>query len=92
MAGINPIKPSCELTASECENLVQAIKHVLQAAIESGGTSLRDHRQADGSMGYYQHSFKVYDRAGEKCLETGDIIKKIVQSGRSTFYCPAKQR
>jgi formamidopyrimidine-DNA glycosylase len=53
---------------------------------------LRDHRQADGSLGYFQHSFKVYDREGEKCPDGKGIIKRIVQTGRSTFYCPACQK
>jgi formamidopyrimidine-DNA glycosylase len=91
MAGINPTQQSCTLTLSQCENLVHAIKQVLKDAIESGGSSLRDHKQTDGTMGYFQHSFKVYGREGQPCPETGDIIKKITQSGRSTFYCPAKQ-
>jgi formamidopyrimidine-DNA glycosylase len=72
--------------------LVDAIKTVLHDAIKAGGSSLRDHRQADGSLGYFQHSFKVYDREGEKCPDGKGIIKRIVQTGRSTFYCPACQK
>ena len=74
--------------------LVDAIKLVLQDAIKAGGSSLRDHRQTDGDLGYFQHSFRVYDREGEKCPTpkcTG-TIKRIVQTGRSTFYCPVCQK
>ena len=60
----------------------------------AGGSSLRDHAGADGRPGYFQHSFSVYDREGEACLRTGcsGHIRRIVQAGRSTFYCPACQR
>jgi len=92
IAGINPQKPSCDLTLDECDTLSIAIQNVLDKAIESGGSSLRDHKQVDGAMGYFQHHFSVYGREGEKCPETGDVIQKITQSGRSTFYCPLKQR
>jgi len=72
--------------------LVDAIKAVLNDAIKAGGSSLRDHRQADGSLGYFQHSFSVYDREGEPCPGGKGVIKRIVQTGRSTFYCPACQK
>lgn len=72
--------------------LVDAIKAVLHDAIKAGGSSLRDHRQADGSLGYFQHSFSVYDREGETCPDGKGIIKRVVQTGRSTFYCPACQK
>jgi formamidopyrimidine-DNA glycosylase len=74
--------------------LVPAIKAVLNAAIEAGGSSLRDHRQTDGELGYFQHHFRVYDREGEKCPTRGctGTVKRIVQSGRSTFYCPVCQK
>jgi formamidopyrimidine-DNA glycosylase len=72
--------------------LVDAIKVVLHDAIKAGGSSLRDHRQADGTLGYFQHSFRVYDREGEPCPDCKGTIKRIVQSGRSTFYCPACQK
>lgn len=92
MAEISPLRPANKLTKADGQNLVDAIRTVLAAAIESGGSSLRDHRQTDGTMGYFQHSFNVYDRAGEKCPETGGAIMRIIQSGRSTFYCPKKQK
>jgi formamidopyrimidine-DNA glycosylase len=74
--------------------LVAAVRAVIADAIEAGGSSLRDYVQADGSLGRFQHRFAVYDREGEPCLRQGcrGMIRRIVQSGRSTFYCPACQR
>jgi formamidopyrimidine-DNA glycosylase len=74
--------------------LVAAIRAVLEAAVEAGGSTLRDHRQPDGELGYFQHSFAVYDREGAPCPRRGcrGVIARIVQGGRSTFYCPACQR
>ena len=74
------------------ERLVEAIKAVLMDAIEAGGSSLRDHRRADGSLGDFQHNFRVYDREGELCPDCKGRIKRIVQVGRSTFYCPSCQK
>lgn len=74
------------------ESLVDAIKAVLGDAIEAGGSSLRDHRRADGSLGDFQHNFRVYDREGEPCPNCKGRIKRIVQVGRSTFYCPSCQK
>jgi formamidopyrimidine-DNA glycosylase len=75
-------------------NLVDAIHAVLNQAIEAGGSSLRDHRQTSGELGYFQHSFQVYDREGEPCHSDGcsGIVKRFVQNGRSTFWCPKCQR
>ncbi len=74
--------------------LVQAIRDVLEDAIRAGGSSLRDHRRTDGELGLFQHQFAVYDREGERCPRRGcgGTIKRIVQGGRSTFFCPACQR
>ena len=74
--------------------LVDAIKAVLNAAIKAGGSSLRDHRQTDGELGYFQHHFRVYDREGEPCVTPGcrGTVKRIVQNGRSTFFCPVCQK
>jgi len=74
--------------------LVDAIKLVLQDAIKAGGSSLRDHRQTDGDLGYFQHHFRVYDREDEKCPtpKCKGTIKRLVQTGRSTFYCPVCQK
>lgn len=76
------------------ERLAEAIRSVILDAIAAGGSSLRDHRQTDGSLGYFQHTFNVYDREGEPCRKAGcsGTIRRIVQGGRSTFYCPACQR
>ncbi len=74
------------------EALVDAIKSVLQDAIAAGGSSLRDHRRTDGALGDFQHNFQVYDREGEPCPTCKGKIKRIVQSGRSTFYCPVCQK
>ena len=76
------------------EALVGAIKAVLQDAIKAGGSSLRDHRQTDGDLGYFQHHFRVYDREGAPCVTPGckGTVKRIVQTGRSTFFCPVCQK
>ena len=76
------------------ERLVESIKAVLYEAIKDGGSSLRDHKLTDGELGMFQHNFRVYDREGEKCRTPGcrGIVKRIVQNGRSTFYCPACQK
>jgi formamidopyrimidine-DNA glycosylase len=74
--------------------LVDGIKSVLHEAIKAGGSSLRDHRQTDGELGLFQHNFRVYDRAGEHCPRSGcgGTIRRIVQTGRSTFFCPVCQK
>ena len=74
--------------------LAEAIKAVLNDAIRAGGSSLRDHRQTDGDLGYFQHSFRVYDRAGTKCPtpKCKGKIRRIVQGTRSTFFCPVCQK
>jgi formamidopyrimidine-DNA glycosylase len=76
------------------ERLVDAIKSVLGDAIHAGGSSLRDHRRTDGELGYFQHHFRVYDREGAKCVTPGckGTVKRIVQGGRSTFFCPVCQK
>ncbi|RTL53853.1 MAG: bifunctional DNA-formamidopyrimidine glycosylase/DNA-(apurinic or apyrimidinic site) lyase [Bradyrhizobiaceae bacterium] len=76
------------------KRLVGAIHAVLHAAIKAGGSSLRDHRRTDGELGYFQHSFQVYDREGEKCRTAGcsGIVKRFTQNGRSTFWCPKCQK
>lgn len=74
--------------------LVPAIRDVLRDAIKAGGSSLRDHRQTSGELGYFQHAFRVYDREGDACPtpECRGAIRRIVQTGRSTFYCPVCQK
>ena len=92
--GISPKRKAGSLSAKRVASLVPAIRDVLQEAITSGGSSLRDHRQTNGELGYFQHNFAVYDREGEACVTEGctATIKRIVQSGRSSFYCPQCQR
>ena len=74
--------------------LVAAIRDVLGDAIRAGGSSLRDHRQTSGELGYFQHAFRVYDREGERCPTRGctGVVRRVVQTGRSTFYCPVCQK
>ena len=74
--------------------LIAAIHAVLNEAINAGGSSLRDHRQTNGELGYFQHSFQVYDREGEKCRTKGcgGIVRRFTQNGRSTFWCPKCQK
>jgi formamidopyrimidine-DNA glycosylase len=76
------------------ERLVEAIRAVLNDAIKAGGSSLRDHRRTDGALGDFQHNFRVYDRAGRPCPTPGcaGAIRRIMQSGRSTFFCPVCQK
>jgi len=76
------------------QHLVEAIKTVLNEAIAAGGSSLRDHRQTSGELGMFQHNFRVYERAGKRCTNKGctGTVKRIVQTGRSTFFCPVCQK
>ncbi|NCO22777.1 MAG: DNA-formamidopyrimidine glycosylase, partial [Rhodobacterales bacterium] len=93
-AGISPRRLAANLSRARIGTLVPIIRDVLSEAIEAGGSSLRDHRQADGALGYFQHRFRVYDRLGAPCLTPGcgGTIARIVQSGRSSFFCPQCQR
>jgi formamidopyrimidine-DNA glycosylase len=88
-ARLSPLRAAGSLKAAETRRLAKEIRRVLEAAIEAGGSTLRDHRQTDGTLGYFQHSFAVYDREGAVCghARCGGLILRIVQSGRSTFYC-----
>jgi formamidopyrimidine-DNA glycosylase len=81
-------------STERAERLVPVIRSVLAEAIEAGGSTLRDHRQTDGSLGYFQHRFQVYGREGEACVAPGctGTVERIVQSGRSTFHCRRCQR
>lgn len=91
-AGIDPRRQAGRISARRVAALVPIIRDVLSEAIEAGGSSLRDHRQADGELGYFQHTFRVYDREGEPCTQCAAPIRRIVQSGRSSYFCPACQR
>lgn len=93
-AGIDPRRAAGRIGAARIAALVGHIRDVLTDAIAAGGSSLRDHRQASGELGYFQHSFRVYDREGAPCPMPGcsGSIRRIVQGGRSSFFCPACQR
>ncbi len=93
-AGISPLRKAGRIADGRIRGLVPVIRDVLAEAIEAGGSSLRDYRQADGELGYFQHTFRVYDREGARCTSAGctGTIARIVQSGRSSFYCPRCQR
>lgn len=96
-AGLSPERPAGTLTGKgrmreKADTLARAIRDVLAEAVEAGGSTLRDYAHTDGSLGYFQHSFRVYDREGEACTQCGKTIKRLVQSGRSTFFCAACQK
>ncbi|MGD9295673.1 MAG: bifunctional DNA-formamidopyrimidine glycosylase/DNA-(apurinic or apyrimidinic site) lyase [Roseobacter sp.] len=93
-AKIHPKRKAGKIGKERVRDLVPIIRNVLSEAIEAGGSSLRDFRQADGELGYFQHSFDVYGREGEPCRTENcpNVIRRIVQSGRSSFYCAQCQR
>ena len=93
-AQVSPLRLARDVTPREVARLVPIIRDVLSEAIAAGGSSLRDYRQADGELGYFQHTFRVYDREGEACVTPGckSLISRTVQSGRSSFHCPTCQR
>ena len=99
-AGISPLRLAGSLATKsgkptpKTKALIAAVKAVLADAIKAGGSSLRDYKRADGTLGEFQHRFKVYDREGKPCPRKGcgGTVRRIVQGGRSTFYCPACQR
>ena len=90
-AGISPKRLASSVPGARAARLVPAIKSVLKDALAAGGSSLRDYARADGELGYFQHHFAVYDREGKPCPHCRGKIKRIVQAGRSTFYCPQCQ-
>ncbi|MGN0934672.1 bifunctional DNA-formamidopyrimidine glycosylase/DNA-(apurinic or apyrimidinic site) lyase [Falsigemmobacter intermedius] len=92
-AGISPLRQAGDLSERDVAGLVPLIREVLAEAIEAGGSSLKDYRQADGELGYFQHSFRVYGREGGDCVTPGcaGVIRRDVQSGRSSFWCPQCQ-
>jgi formamidopyrimidine-DNA glycosylase len=99
-AQLSPRRLAATLATKKAEptdhakRLVTSIHAVLNQAIKAGGSSLRDHRQTSGELGYFQHSFQVYDREGEKCQTAGcsGIVRRFTQNGRSTFWCPKCQK
>lgn len=91
-AGINPKTPANRIGLSRYEKLAQAIRETLAAAIERGGSTLRDFMGVDGQPGYFQQTYFVYDRAGEPCRTCGALVRQFKQGQRSTFYCPNCQK
>ena len=99
-AGLSPRRAAGSLArrngapTQRAERLARMIRAVLEEAVAAGGSSLRDHRQTDGALGYFQHSFRVYDREAKACVTPGcgEIIRRITQAGRSTFFCGVCQR
>jgi formamidopyrimidine-DNA glycosylase len=91
MAGIAPHRPGGQLTKARLAKLVTAIREVLEAAIEAGGSTLRDYARPDGELGYFAKQWRVYGREGEPCA-CGGTVERRVDSGRSTFWCPKCQR
>ena len=93
-AGISPRRSAHTVQGGRAERLADAIRKTLDSALQAGGSSLRDYVQANGELGYFQHQFSVYGREGEPCpnCDCEQTVKRIVQSGRSTFYCARRQR
>jgi formamidopyrimidine-DNA glycosylase len=100
-AGLSPRRLARTVQGERAERLAAAIRQVLTEAIAAGGSSLRDYVQTSGELGYFQHRWAVYEREGKSCPSCGGAdsgredcpgIRRIVQSGRSTFYCPRRQR
>jgi formamidopyrimidine-DNA glycosylase len=93
-AGVSPRRLAASIGQRRSDRLVASIRSVLTEAIEAGGSSLRDYVQADGELGYFQHRWAVYGHEGDPCpgCDCGRSVKRIVQSGRSTFFCAKRQR
>lgn len=97
-AGISPIRVCASIPRRRVGALVAAVREVFADAIDVGGSTLRDHRQPDGELGYFQHQFAVYGRAGLRCAacdcdpERTGGVKRVVQGGRATYYCPRRQK
>jgi formamidopyrimidine-DNA glycosylase len=97
-AGISPRRLARTVQGERAERLARAVRTVLEEAVAAGGSSLRDYVQADGELGYFQHRWQVYEHEGHACpgcaceIKTTGGIKRIVQSGRASFYCPRRQR
>ncbi len=99
-AGLHPEAPAGVLATptgrprAKAHRLAEAIRDVLTEAVEAGGSTLRDYARTDGSLGYFQHAFRVYDREGDTCVKPGcgNHVRRLVQAGRSTFFCPSCQK
>jgi formamidopyrimidine-DNA glycosylase len=93
-AGLSPERPAGTVAESALPLLIHSIRKVLTAAIQAGGSSLRDYVQSNGALGYFQNQFAVYNRAGKSCPNCScgqPAIQRITQNGRSTFFCPMRQ-
>jgi formamidopyrimidine-DNA glycosylase len=97
-AGLSPRRAAGSLVRNDgtpsprAVHLARVIRDVLNEAVAAGGSSLRDHRQTDGTLGYFQHNFRVYGREHEECARCGGPVRRITQAGRATFYCGGCQR
>ena len=91
-AGIDPRTSAGRISLKRCADLVSAVQATLDAALEAGGSSLRDWLHADGSSGYFQQRYFVYGRAGERCRQCATSIREIRQGQRASFFCPSCQR
>ncbi|GJL93699.1 MAG: formamidopyrimidine-DNA glycosylase [Hyphococcus sp.] len=91
-AGVSPRRRAASVYGRRAERLFPAIVNTLREAIKAGGSSLKDFASAEGELGYFQHRFDVYDREGEPCKACGAVIQRLIQGGRSTFFCPFCQR
>lgn len=91
-SGISPRRAASTVPGTRAERLFPAINSVIAEAIEAGGSSISDFASASGELGYFQHNFDVYGREGEPCKTCGSTIKRVVQSGRSSFFCGGCQR
>ncbi len=97
-AGISPLRESASLSRNDCRKVVESVRKILQKAIDAGGSTLKDYHKPDGSEGYFQFAHCVYNKTGQPCpnctcqIQKTGGIQKIVQGGRSTFYCATKQK
>jgi len=91
-SAISPLRNACDLTDSEVKKLISSIKKIIEKAIKLGGSSISDYVDAKGEAGNFQNSFKLYGRGGENCLHCKKIVQRIVQNGRSSFYCATCQK
>ena len=92
LAGLSPKKNCRKVTQLAAEQLLSAIKSVLAAAIEKGGSSFSDFQNIDGELGYFANQWRAYGMAGKPCQQCGGTIKKFLQHGRTTYHCPAHQK
>ena len=91
-AGIDPRRRAGRISAARLARLHEVVRDVLREAIAAGGSTISDFRQAGGSSGYFQHNFQIYGRDGQPCLTCGTTLRKVVQGGRATVWCPRCQR